>query len=100
MTPTRGGWLGMVMIVRTPLPSSPPPPPRARAVELDLARCVGTVAELVLEALDVKSVACAIRKDAGQQEARQSAWRLREHEERIAHRRRHEPLVAGDRVLA
>ena len=73
--------------------------PRPGAAELDLARGVGAVAELVLEALDVDRVALAVGREARHQEARQPAVGLREDEERVAHRRREEPLVAGDLVL-
>ena len=74
--------------------------PRPGAPELDLARGVGAVAELVLQALDVESVAPAVGKDAREQEARQAARRLGQHEERVAHRRGAEPFVAGELVLA
>ena len=73
-------------------------PQRKRAVELDLARRVGTVAELVLEPLDAKRVARSVRQHARQEEARQAAGRLREDEKRVAHRGRAEPLVPGQRV--
>ena len=73
--------------------------PRPGAVELDLAGGVGAVAELVLQALDAEAVAAAVGQDARQQEARQPAVGLREHQERVAHRRRAEPLVAGELVL-
>ena len=53
-------------------PYSPPLFPhhdRPRVVELDLRRRVGAVAQLVLEALDVKGVAFSIGQDARKQEA-------------------------------
>ena len=40
----------------------------------------------------------AVGREARQQEARQPALRLREHEERVAHRRREEPLVPDELV--
>ena len=43
--------------------------PRPGAPELDLARCVRAVAELVLEPLDVDPVALAVRSEAGKQKA-------------------------------
>ncbi len=38
----------------------------------------------------------AVRQHARHEEAAQAAGRLRQHQERVAHRRREEPLVAGD----
>ena len=73
---------------------------RPCAVQLDLARRVGAVAELVLEALDVEGVAGPVGQDPRQREAAEALVGLREHEEQVAHRRRAEPLVAGQRVLA
>ena len=73
--------------------------PRPGAAELDLGGCVRAVAELVLEALDVDPVALAVRSEARHEEAGEAALGLREDEERVAHRRRHEPLVAGQLVL-
>ena len=73
--------------------------PRPRAVELDLGRGIRAVAELVFEPLEVERVDFAVGRPARKEEAREPALGLREHEERIAHRRRAEPLVAGDRVF-
>ena len=50
---------------------------RFRAVVLDLARCVGAVAQLVLEPHDLESIARAVRRDARHEEAariRRSAY--------------------------
>src|SRR5207247_5014146 len=69
-------------------------------VELDLARRVGTVAELVLEPLDVEGVAAAVRQHSREQEARQAGGRLREYQKRVAHRCRAEPLVTVQLILA
>ena len=74
------------------------PCPRRR--ELDLARRVRAVAELVLQPLDVKAVARPVRQHARDEEAREPAVGLRKHEERVAHRRRAEPLVPVELVLA
>ena len=68
--------------------------PGERVDELDLRAGVGLVAELVLEALDAHGVERAVGQPARQEEARRAGGRLRDHEERVAHRRRHEPLVA------
>ncbi len=57
------------------------------------------VAELVLQALDVEGVAAAVGQDARHQEAGQALVGLGEHEEEVGHRRRAEPLVAGQLVL-
>ena len=74
--------------------------PRPRAVERDLRRRVRAVAELVLEPVDPERVARAVGQDARQQVAREPARRLRQHEERVRHRRRAEPLVPVKRRLA
>src|SRR5439155_11203220 len=66
---------------------------RPRTGELDLARGIRAVAELVLQALQVEAVARTVWAPARQQEARQHALGLREHEEGIRHRRRAEPYV-------
>ena len=73
---------------------------RPRAVELDLARGVRAVAELVLQPLEVERVLGPVRQHAREQEAGEPARRLGEDEEGVAHRRRAEPLVPGEPVLA
>ena len=73
--------------------------PGRGGVELDLARGVGLVAELVLEPLQAEAVALAVRRPAREEEAGDAAVGLGEDQEDVAHRRRHEPLVAGDLVL-
>ena len=75
-------------------------PPGERAVELDLRRRVGAVAELVLEPDDVEPVAAAVGQRARHHEAGQPALGLREHEEDVVHRRGREPLVPVQGVLA
>ena len=75
-------------------------PPRPGAVELDLGRRVRPVAQLVLEPLEPERVARAVRQHPRHQEAGQPAGRLRQHQEQVAHRRRAEPLVPGQQVLA
>ena len=72
---------------------------RPGAAELDLARGVRAVAELVLEPLDVDRVALAVGGESRHQEAGEAAVRLSQDQEGVAHRRRHEPLVAGELVL-
>ncbi len=68
--------------------------------ELHLARGVGTVAELVLEPLQVQPVHAVIGQEARHQETRQPTGRLGQHQERIAHWRRKEPLVTGEAIFA
>ena len=72
--------------------------PRKGLIELDLGRRVGAVAELVLEALETQGVDRAVRAEARHQEAREPACGLSQHQEEVAHRRRHEPLLAGDQI--
>ncbi len=69
-----------------------------RLLVLDLGGGVGLVAELVLEPLEAEPVAAAVRQHARQQEAAEPARRLGEGEEEVGHRRRGEPLVAGEPV--
>src|SRR5262249_31754496 len=66
--------------------------------ELGLARGVGAIAELVLEPLEMDRVALAIRGPAGHEKATRATARLREHQEGVAHRRRHDPLAAARAV--
>jgi hypothetical protein len=75
--------------------------PAERAVELDLRAGVGLVAELVLQALDRDGVARAVGQPPRHEPAAQAGRLLRQHQMRVAHRRREEPLVAGEaRALA
>ena len=75
-----------------------------RAVELDLAGGVGSVAELVFQTLDAEDVAFAAARSAAQNARHEKAAEprvgLREHEKAVAHRRAAEPLVAGQPVRA
>ena len=81
-----------------PRPSSPTSH-AAGAVELDLARGVGAVAELVLQALDADRVARAVGQQARHEEARQARRRSGRAPGCASHmRRREEPLVAGEPV--
>jgi hypothetical protein len=74
--------------------------PTGRPVELHLAGGVGPVAELVLEPLHPEDVAAAVGEHPGDEEAGDALLQLGEDEEQVAHRRRGEPLVAGQRVTA
>ena len=67
--------------------------PCARAAQLDLARRVRAVAELVLQPLDLEP------RPALEEEAREPAGRLGEHEEDVGLRRRAKPLCAFELVL-
>src|SRR5258706_202630 len=60
--------------------------PRGGSFELDLARGVGTVAELVLQALYPHRIAVAVIEEPRQKKAGQATLGLRQHEMRIAHR--------------
>ena len=69
-------------------------------LELDLAAAVGAVADLVLQALDVDRVLAAVGPPARHEEAgRATLVGPGEHQVAVAHRRREEPLVAGEPVL-
>ena len=70
------------------------------AGELDLRRGVGAVAELVLQPLEAEAVALAVADQARHQEARKPLLGLRQHQEGVRHRRRHEPFVAGQAIEA
>ena len=72
--------------------------PAQRAAIFDLARSVGAVAALVLEALDQQAIARAVGQPARQKETRQAAVGARQRDEDIAVRHREEPLVAVDEV--
>ena len=61
--------------------------PRGGAVVLDFRRGVSVVAELVLEALQEHSVAAAVGQHSGQEETGESAGRLSQDQEDVAHRR-------------
>ena len=71
---------------------------RVKVVELHLAAGVRLVAALVLEPLQLEAIAAAIRQPAGGEEAGQPCLGLRERKEKVAHRDREEPLVAGEQV--
>ena len=66
------------------------------AVEFDFRRGVRLVAELVLQALEADGVLAAVGPVARHQIAGEARRRLGQHQERVAHRRRHEPFVAAD----
>src|SRR5207248_11138823 len=63
-------------------------------------RSVRAIAELVLQTLDTETVSRAVGAPAWQEETGEAALGLREHQERVRHRRRAEPLVPRDLVLA
>ncbi len=69
---------------------------RPGAVELDLGGGIRLVAELVLQPLEADRVLRAIRPVTRHQVTGEAAFCLGEHEEGVAHRRRHEPFVAAD----
>ena len=68
------------------------------AGELHFGRRIGAVAELVLQPLKLDRVDRAVRRKARHEETAQAVIGLRQHQKGVAHRRRHEPFVAGDAV--
>ncbi len=66
---------------------------RVGAREFNFGRRIGAVAELVFQALELHGVDRSIRRKARHEEAGQPLVRLRQHQERVAHRRRHEPFM-------
>src|SRR3546814_5935036 len=68
---------------------------RISAMIFDLGRCVGTVAQLVLEPHQVDGVALPIGRDARREEAGKAFLRISERQEGIAHGRGAEPFMAG-----
>ena len=72
--------------------------PAERAAQLRLARRVRDIAHLALEADDLQRVLRSVGSPARHEKTRQAPRRLREHEKRVAHRRRDEELVADEFV--
>src|SRR5262245_49828830 len=70
------------------------------AIELDLARRIRTVAQFVLQPNDEDGVALAVRCPSRHQKTAQTIRRLRQYKERVAHRRRHKPLVSVETETA
>src|SRR3546814_5065895 len=68
---------------------------RISAMIFDLGRCVGAVAQLVLEPHQVDGVALPIGRDARREEAGKAFLRISERQEGIAHGRGAEPFMAG-----
>src|SRR6202045_4921778 len=73
---------------------------RPRLRELNFTGRVGAVTHLVLESLDVKSVAFAGLRPARKQKAGKTFRSLCEDAKRIAHGRGTKPFVSGDQILA
>ena len=73
-------------------------PQRESLGELDFARRIGAVAELVLEPLQPQRIDRAIGPKARHEKTGQPARRLRQHQKGVAHRRGEKPLVPGDRI--
>ena len=70
-------------------------------IELDLRGGVGAVAELVLQPLKPHAVAgCRRGRKRGTRKQDSPSRRLRQHQEGVRHRRRHEPFVAGEAIEA
>ena len=58
---------------------------RVSAPQLGFARSIGHIAHLVLEPLDLQGVLMPIVQPAGQPEARQPAFGLRQHQKGVTH---------------
>src|ERR1700761_2850027 len=71
---------------------------RPRVPELDLGRGIGTIAEFVLQALDINAVEAAVRQAPRHEETRQAAAALRQYQVSVALRRREKPFVPGDAI--
>ena len=87
------------MMVRTPRPSSPSR--RAQVPSNSSSdEALDRLPSLSLSRCEPERVARAVRQHPRHHEAGQAARRLGEHEEHVVHRRRGEPLVPVQRVLA
>ena len=80
-----------------PRPSSPTSIDQ-RVVVLDLARSVGAVAALVLQALNEDAVGAAVGQQARHEQAAHAGFGLRQRVEPVGYRHREKPFVAGDRI--
>ena len=69
--------------------------PGCGAFKFDFRTCVGLVAQFVLQALDADGVKAAVGQDSRQKKAAESGWRLRQHQESVAHGCREKPFVPG-----
>ena len=77
-----------------------PNAPGERAAPFGLARGVGDVAHLAFQANELDAVLRAVGQPARREETGEPLRRLRESQERVAHWRRNEKLVADDLVHA
>jgi hypothetical protein len=68
-------------------------------LEDHLARGVGMIPQLVLEALQQQRIDRAVRQKARHKKTGQPTGGLCKHQEGIAHRRRQKPLVPGEAVF-
>ncbi len=68
------------------------------AYEFHLRRRIGAVAELILQPLELNRVDRSVGHKARHEKTGQAFIGLRQHQERVAHRRRHEPFMAGDPI--
>ena len=91
-------WLTISMIVGTPRPSSPSMRAQAPSNSTSL-EALERFPSLSFRRWRWNRLRVPSGQDARQHEARQAAVGLRQHEEHVAHRRRAEPLVAGDLVF-
>jgi len=82
-------------MVRMPLPSSPTRQANASVNSTSLD-ALDRLPELVLEALQTQRIDRAVGPETRHEKTRQSARRLCQHQESVAHRRGKEPLAADD----
>ena len=66
--------------------------------KLHFARCIGFIANFVLQALDIEPVSSVIRTPSREQEATQPIFRIGKRQEGIRHRGRAEKLVPREDV--
>ena len=72
--------------------------PGQRAAQFGLARCVGRVAHLLLQAQYLHRILAAVGPPARQQKTRQATGAVCQHQEGVAHWRRDKVLVADQLV--
>ncbi len=83
------------------MPPSGAPSRKPKSIaELDFGRGVRAIAELVLQPLELQAIGRTVLEQAWHQEATHAVLGLRQHDEGIAHRCRHEPFVAREPIDA
>ena len=87
------------MMVATPRPSSPSRCAQVSSNSIS-ADAFERLPSLSLSRWMANGLRVAVGQHARHDEAGEAAWRLREHEEDVVHRRRGEPLVPVEQILA